>query len=465
MLKRLKILYCCIFFLSLLAACSHTHEKKTFSALTLDELEPQSREVPNLIKAQWWTELQDDQLNNLVNLLLTSAPTAIAAKNRIDAAEEILNSEKSRLRPSVGLSGQAGNERLSQNYMFIPGMPVTTSYGSIGASMHWSLDIWGKQQKVVDAAGMGFQATKAESLFTQLWLTATLVQTYSELDSAWRRLEIADEKLNAYKQLIEIANQRKQSGMLDDPRLNQTRMEIDIAQVELNQANVHKLVLQHLIAAMVGKGPSWGESLQRPNFRASFSEIPRSIPVNLISRRADLVAFDAQVKMSGFQFESAKLSYLPDISLQALSGYQAFDITRLLQQKSKQTSIAPTFSVPLYEGGAIDALVGLKHTQLNEAILNYNKAVLDALKESADGLVKANSARENLQLISNFCQRSSRIHQSNQEKRSLGMVSQEQLLRSAINDLNSQIQLTDARQQYIVEHVRLIHALGGPFAI
>lgn len=456
--------FCLVLFCSLLSACSTNDSKKTSPKLAIEEIEAHLSQEPLSIKNHWWDELEDDQLNELIRLLLTSAPTATLAKNHIDTAEEILNSEKSRLRPSLGLGGQAGNERLSQNYMFIPGMPVTTSYGSVEASMNWSLDIWGKQQKVVDAAHLGLQSTQAEAIFTQLWLTSTLVQVYSELDSAWHRLEIADAKLNAYQQLVEIANQRKQFGMIDDPRLNQTRMELDLAQVELNQAKVHQLVLQHQIAAMVGKGPTWGESLKRPKLKGNFSEIPRSIPANLISRRADLVALNAQVKMSGLQFESAKLSYLPDISLQALIGYQAFDISKLMQDKSKQGSIAPAFRVPLYEGGAIDALIGLKHSQLNEAILNYNKAVLDALKEAADELEKTTSAYENLQFITNLHQHASQVHQSNQAKRMLGIVSQEQLIRSVISDLNSQIQLSDARQQYIAEHVRLIQALGGPFA-
>jgi outer membrane protein TolC len=126
--------------------------------------------------------------------------------------------------------------------------------------------------------------------------------------------------------------------------------------------------------------------------------------------------------------------------------------------------MAAAFSVPLYDGGNIDAFVGLKHSQLNESILNYNKAVLDALKESADELSKATTAYENLQLVTSLRQNSARIHQAYQEKQLLGMVSQEQFLHSLISDLNSQAQLSDARQQYIAEHVRLIQALGGPFA-
>jgi multidrug efflux system outer membrane protein len=271
MLKRRKFVnFCCIVFLSLLSACSNTQEKKTFSAVSIDELEPKISQEPILIKTQWWDELQDDQLNDLINLLFNSAPTAALAKNRIDSAEELLNSEKSRLRPSLGVGGQAGNERLSQNYMFVPGMPVSTSYGSVGASMNWSLDIWGKQQKVVDTAKMGLQSTKAEAIFTQLLLASTLVQIYSELDYAWHRLEMTAEKLNAYKQLIEIANQRKQAGMIDDPRLSQIRMEFDLAQVELNQAQVRKQVLQHQIAAMWAKVQAGESLLNVPNSRQIF---------------------------------------------------------------------------------------------------------------------------------------------------------------------------------------------------
>ena len=104
------------------------------SAKPLEVLEPSLNQGAPSIQDHWWTIFGDQQLNQLVDLGLRHSPNLEISGARIVSAQAMLETEKAAFLPQVGLGGQVDRQQLSQNYIFVPGMPIYTGYGLVNAS-------------------------------------------------------------------------------------------------------------------------------------------------------------------------------------------------------------------------------------------------------------------------------------------------------------------------------------------
>ena len=152
------------------------------TAKPLEMLEPSLITQAPQIEDRWWTAFGDQQLNQLVDLGLRHSPSLDIAGARIVAAQAMLETEKAAFLPQVGVGGQIDRQQLSQNYIFVPGMPVYTGYGLVNASLNWSLDIWGKQKKYYDAAKNQEKAAQANYKASELLLSTLIVRVYFDYD-------------------------------------------------------------------------------------------------------------------------------------------------------------------------------------------------------------------------------------------------------------------------------------------
>ena len=127
----------------LLSACAF-FPRQAFpeqAAKPINALEPKLAAQANPIEDAWWKAFGDAQLDQLVELGLKHSPSLDTSGARIVAAQAMLETERAAFIPQVSVGGQVDRQQLSQNYIFVPGMPIYTGYGLANASLNWSLDI------------------------------------------------------------------------------------------------------------------------------------------------------------------------------------------------------------------------------------------------------------------------------------------------------------------------------------
>ena len=429
----------------------------------LSQIEPQLAQQDIEISDAWWLALGDEQLNRLIDQGLKVSPTMEQAALRINQAKQMVDAEFAGLMPNVSATAQVNQQRLSQDYIYLPGMPVSTNYGLVGGSLNWSLDIWGKQKKKLEAAKEGVLASKADYSFTKLWLASTISLTYLDYDQSVKFATISDRELVLRENLFKIAEQRHAKGLIDSAVLDQRKMDWELAQVSHNQAMLTMLILQHQLAALIGQGPSFGETLTKPQITGHMADLPETIPADLLARRPDLQALLAQIKAARLSLTAAKMAYLPDFNLQGLIGLQSFGLDQLFSGKSRQYSVGPVMSLPIFDGGAINANIGAKEVQRNEVIANYHAGLLQALKESADGIAKVKFSSADLNLVSKTHESAKNILTTALVKRRVGMYSDEQAFIAEINYLQVNRQWIDAQIKNSMATINLIQALGGSY--
>jgi NodT family efflux transporter outer membrane factor (OMF) lipoprotein len=380
---------------SLLSACAFFPQQSLpeKESKSLAVLEPQLSDQEKLIEDSWWKAFEDPQLDQLISMGLSNSPSLEISGARILAAQAMLDTERAAFIPQIGVNGQVDRQQLSQNYIFVPGMPIYTGYGLINASLNWSLDIWGKQRKYYDAAKNQLKAAQANHRASELLLSTTIARIYLDYDRLSQTQSLFDEDAQIKTSLYEIAQSRFKTGLVDEVVVGQRKIEMEIAQANLNQSKLSVKMAQHQLAALVQMGPAWGESLKPPAISVKNLTLPERIPANLLERRPDLQALLSQIDASRLQLEGAKLEYLPDLNLAGFVGVQSFGLSQLFASKSQQFSIGPAINLPIFDGGLINANVTAKEAGRNQDIANYQEQLVQALREVADGIGSSQSSQ------------------------------------------------------------------------
>ncbi|WP_162252359.1 TolC family protein [Caulobacter sp. Root655] len=87
----------------------------------------------------WWTLLGDAAIDPLVAAGLADNPTLADAAARVDQARAALTTQDAARRPAAGVDASLSRSRDRGD----DGM-TSSSSGSVGASLSWELDLWGR---------------------------------------------------------------------------------------------------------------------------------------------------------------------------------------------------------------------------------------------------------------------------------------------------------------------------------
>jgi NodT family efflux transporter outer membrane factor (OMF) lipoprotein len=433
------------------------------AAKPINALEPKLAAQANPIEDAWWKAFGDAQLNQLVELGLKHSPSLDTSGARIVAAQAMLETERAAFIPQVSVGGQVDRQQLSQNYIFVPGMPIYTGYGLANASLNWSLDIWGKQKKYFDAAKNQVLVAQANYKASELLLSTTIVRVYFDYDHMIQAQALYSRELEIRKNLLRIAIERQRAGLSDTIAVNQRKVELESAQANVNQANLSVRMMQHQLAALVQEGPSWGESLKAPSIQATKLSLPEVIPSDLLERRPDLQALLSQIDVAKLQLDGSKLEYLPDINLAGFIGVQSFGLSQMFSSRSQQFSIGPAINLPIFDGGLIDANITGKEANRNQAIASYQEQLVQALREVADGIGSVKSTQANYQSFANAELTAKRNFEITRSRSEVGIASKETTLTVEQSYLMQGQNFADAKTKMLTANVVLVQALGGSY--
>jgi len=430
----------------------------------LSQLEKVSDQVTT-ISAKWWEQFDDKQLNRLLEQSFKDSPSISTADARMQVARALLSSNQSVLLPQVALNTQVNRQRLSENYIFPPGFDSITNYGYLAGTFNWSLDLWGKQKRLIDGSKYRLISAQAQLDTAKLNLAIAIVSAYIEYDYACKSLLIAKENLHSYTELMAIAQERYRVGTVDSVVVNLSKVDYQDSQAEALFVQNQVDLWRHQIAALVGQGPSFGNQIQPPNLQVQTiaNQQITKIPSDLIARRPDLQGLLSQIQASRQDLQAARLDYLPSFDITAYYGFQSFGLGNLINSGSQIFSLGPVINLPIFNGGKIDANIAAKEATKNQVIADYHEQLLMALRQSADGISSVQSSSKEWLSKDQSLQAAKQINEIYFKRYRAGIMSLEQLDQARIAFNQKQLAEVNAQKHIFNAHVSLVQALGGGY--
>ncbi|MFZ0566197.1 MAG: efflux transporter outer membrane subunit [Chlamydiales bacterium] len=410
---------------------------------------------------KWWTFFKDPQLNQFIEISLSSHPNIKAAEASIRLAYEQAKEAKSVLLPHFSL---IGNPVVSHLGDASPGgvSDINVFAFGLGSSLY-ELDIWNKNRSLYYSALDEVQAQIADFKETQLLLSSAVAQAYFNLQLSLSRLKINQERLKARKGLLSILDQQYRFGIISEYRLYEVSTEVQILQDLVYQIEGDIEISYNALSALVGNVsccPELKKCMREPSARFDKSfPLPKALPIDLLVRRPDITAQRWRIEGSCYEIKASQARFYPSIDLFGLVG----GILECFKNPSPVALGTAIGALPLFTAGKLQAQLGVAQETLEIAIENYNQLVLNAVQQVSDALTRLTTSDERAISLQRSIKDAEGLLTLTSQKFENGIANKIPVLNAIENlliqkDLENEVQLLR-----FLSAVELMRAIGGGY--
>ena len=419
------------------------------------------------IPAQWWQVFHSDSLNHLIVKSLQNNPTLLAAQSSLKSASEIYNYEfNSLMFPGVtaGVSNQ--RERLNATQALQSGLTngQGTVFGLYNASVNvsYTFDIFGANRRLLEAqkAAIDYQAFQLEAAY--LSLTANVVTTAIKEASIRAQLKATQELLKAQSTQLEVIKKQFDMGAISrTPVIQQTNI---VAQTRSTVPSLEKALAQtrNQLSTLAGLLPSESvgsefdlDSLDLP------SELPVSLPSDLVHQRPDIRASESLLHQASAQVGVATANQYPQFTISGSYGSSAVKQSDLFKGSSSYWDLASGITAPIFNAGALSAKLRASKATYEQASQEYRATVLAAFQNVADTLKALDADTQTLNAQAEVEAFSKEALELSTKQYQLGATSYLALLDAQRTYQQALINLITAKAARYADTAALFQALGG----
>ena len=399
-------------------------------------------------QGRWWQRFEDPMLDSLEEMGLRNNYDVLQAARRIEIAQAQLGVTRSGYFPTIGLDAGYTKGRTA-GAMTGHGVPSTnTSYFSLGASLNWELDVFGKIRSQVNAGKKSVEISRAERAAVEVSLEAQIATAYIQLRVQQAELSVARQHSESQLKALKIAEARFDTGLASMLDVDQARQVYytTIASIPRLESNINSTI--NTIATLVGEPAAAVRPALEPisPLPGYVQLVATGVPMDLLRRRPDVVEAEEQIGLYASQLGIAKKDWLPTLALQGRVGVDAHRAGDLFKSNSFAYSVAPTLSWTLFDGLSRKYNIIGARRQMENAIDNYNYTVLTAVNEVDNALSTYFSTLRYIESLENVVAAS-----ENYDRLSLDNYKQ---------GLSPYINVADAQMSYLENINTLIVAKG-----
>lgn len=336
-------------------------------------------------RGQWWEAFGDPVLNDLEARAEQASPTLAAALARYDQAKAAAGIERADLFPQVKAGGDASRQRLSGNRFGGNGVAPVYDDFSVGATLDYELDLWGRIRNSVKAARADAQASEADLASARLSLQAAVADAYARLRGLDAEAELLRQTVDAFGKAYRLTTTRHDGGIASGIDVNRAKTVLDNAQAQISAVANERAATEHEIAALVGAIASdFSIPVRVQPLRAP--ELPVGAPSQLLQRRPDIAAAERRIFAANARIGVARAAFFPTLTLGLSGGYQASH-GELFSKPSSFWGLGPASAVlALFDGGRRRAGVRMSRAEYEEMTADYRETVLGAFRQVEDAL-------------------------------------------------------------------------------
>ena len=447
---------------------------------------PPSIPVAQPIDVDWWTLFHDPILTGLERRVAAENLDVKVAAVRIAESRAQLGVARSALLPTLDANTSYTRQQASNNGVFaiIPGAAggsaasgaSGTSTGAVrgsglkpfdlfqgGFDASWEVDLWGGVQRSVESSTASNEAATEAKRSALLSGLAEVARDYITLRGQQAQLQIARDNVHTARQSLNLTQQRAAGGVTTDLDVANASAQLRTTLAQIPQLEQQEAELINAISLLLGQPPNALRSELAA--RAPVPPVPPHVPVGLPSelarRRPDVREAEAQLHAATADIGVAQANFYPSLNLTGSFGLQSLQFSKLFDIHSKNYSMSPGLTIPIFQGGELRSTMQLREAQQQEAAVNFQKTVLGAWHDVDNALTayKAQQTRrDELTRAVTDNQHALALAQSRYQQ---GVADFLTVLVAEQSLLAAQQQLADSTTVVSTNLVALYKALGG----
>jgi NodT family efflux transporter outer membrane factor (OMF) lipoprotein len=423
------------------------------------------------IEVTWWQSFNDPELNSLIQRAIEQNLDVKTATIRLAEARSNAGVTASAFFPSVNGNATAADIKLSDKGGSLLGGSSSSGSSSIdpvslyqyGFDATWTLDVFGKVRRQVEAGNAAIQASEIDRRGVLIQMMAEVARDYVQLRNAQMQLQIADDNVRTAQRLLNLTRQRATAGLTDqlDVAQEQAQLTTTEATVPVSQQQVSRYI--NALSMLLGEAPRALQSeLDTPEaVPPTPTAIPVGLPSELLRRRPDIMEAEANLHQATANIGVAVASFFPTFNLLGVFGIESSATQDLFTTAARTYILGGMVQVPIFQGGKLVEQLHLSRERQKEAMVAYDKTVLQAFEDVDNALTDYDKEQQRRVLLQRAVAANQHAFALAQDRYTQGIATYLDVLNAQQNVLTSQRQLQDSTAAVSTDLVSLYLALGG----
>lgn len=415
------------------------------------------------IPGQWWTLFHSQPLDALIDEALKHNADIDAAHASLQAAWEAVYAQRGAYLPSI--DGSANTTRQNDARDVASGVSSNADLYTLTTaqvSVSYTLDLWGANRRQVESLTAQANAQRFQWEATYLSLTSNVVNTAIQEASLRAQIELTHKIIDEQQQILATVQRQQALGDMSEASVAAQQAALEQSRASLPPLDKQLAQQRDLLATLIGRTPDQRidtafqlDDLQLP------SELPLSLPAQLVEQRPDVRAAEEQLHAASAQVGVAIANRLPDVQISASLGAASEKTSQLFAASSGFWGIGASLTKPLFDGGT------LKHKQrgaealYRQAAAQYRSTVLGAVQNVADTLHAIDADAQALAAAARAEQAAARSLDIARRQLALGDISESAMLNAQLTWQQAALNAVQARAARYADTVALFQALGG----
>jgi multidrug efflux system outer membrane protein len=423
-----------------------------------------SSEFSARMDKRWWRVFGDGKLNSLMSELEGGNFDLRAADARRNQAYALLGIDRSRLAPEVLSSGSATRNRGSESDRGggFAGMETYYSPYRVGMSLSYEIDLWGRVRRLIEAGQANTEAAEASVDQLKLSLQAQLARSYFALRFLDSEAAVLEQELGTRQETLDLANDRFEGGKTSELDVARAKSELAVTRAQLVGLQAPRAELLNAIAVLSGKNAS-NFSISPAAVTGGPPSVSAGSPAQLLGRRPDVFAAERKLAQSSAEIGVAASNFYPRVSLIGTGGLSSIKSSDFLKWSSTEFAIGPEVDLPLFQGLRRKADYRLAVAKHEEALADYQQAVLTAFADVENALAAHRAANNEIAALNDSVDAARKSYDLSNVRYKEGVSSYLEVVDSQRELLNARRGEVQARGRAFEATVMLMQALGGGF--
>ncbi|HEX4742419.1 MAG TPA: efflux transporter outer membrane subunit [Caulobacteraceae bacterium] len=338
------------------------------------------------VASDWWALFASSDLDALVRRAATRNQTLAEARAALAQAREGQVQARAGLYPQADFGGTAMRLKTSLLPEGINQLGPLTNDFAIGPSVSYALDIFGGERRLrerADALAL-YQRDVLDAAY--LSVTGAVARTAIDAARAGAQLDALEAELSDDEATVQTV------GRLLDLHYR-TRADLEAARSQVAEDRALAPPLRQQLAAdrdalqvLAGDVPSEIAPDLRLDDLALPPALPLSVPSQLVRRRPDIRAAEAQLHAASAAIGVSTAQLYPSLALSAAITQESLTTANLFSGAATGGFVAASLAAPLFHGGELRSKRREAVDAYDGAYASYRQTVLEAFGQVADVL-------------------------------------------------------------------------------
>ena len=444
-----SFLILCLIFLNIMPVYAINDSKK------IQKQKQQQETIEGYVNIDWWRDFGDEYLNEYIVRAIEKNPDLKIATLKVEGARQNVKAQMSQELPSLTVGASPSIAKLptmtKSSASFV--MPVIASY---------EVDIFLKNHDKTKSVRKIYEVSKLNERATYISIVSAVGSTYYNIVKADELIDMQEQIVSDRKKIFELMKQRNEQGITSVSDLVKAEKSYVMANAELSDLIKKRAIMLTTLATLVGDSPENIYEYKRITYDKIYNQkqIPAKLSSDIITQRPDYLAAEKMLEKAGIDVRVAKKEFLPTFDIGGLLGFIAASGVSM-NWTNALAGAGVVGMLPILTGGRRIASLKIYKNKYEQAIQEYQKTNLTAIKEVNDALSNLQYDNEKYEKNLAALNMEQKDFNLSQSKYNQGVISYLDLIQKREVLLSTQQMVTSSKIDNFVNQINLYKAAAA----